>query len=104
MVCYIDLDSYTNYWKDECLIKAGSQYNGILDFYEWHSYGFYNYSTHSPFRNFVKSVYNLTKPLVIGEFASQSNSLLTIEQMYTMLYKNGYNGAWDWEASGSNGV
>ena len=100
-----DMFGYTNYWKDDCLISAGEQTNGILDFYEWHSYGYNNqYSTYSPFQNINVISYNLTKPLIIGEFASKSCTLLNINQMYLMLYNNGYNGAWDWDAIGGTGV
>lgn len=79
--------------------------NGILDFFQFHSYGWQNaYSTYSPFQGLNVDAYNLSKPLVIGEFASKSCTSVSITQMYEMLYDNGFSGAWDWDAIGQDNL
>jgi len=90
---------FRNYYKDSCLIGAGGEKEGVLDFYQVHSYpsqlgagqGF------GPFISHAKA-YKLDKPLIIGEFAHKScqDKGCSVPKMYGWAYENGFSGAWDW--------
>ena len=91
---------FRNYWKDECLIKAGGKSNGTLDFFEVHTY---NTDMGAPFETNA-GAYGLDRPLVIGEFASnKSESTHSITTEYQYAFDNGYNGVWDWSLLGGDG-
>ena len=95
---------YFNYFKDECLIQAGQQEDGILDFHQLHTYAFNNkYDEHSPM-NQVADDFGLDIPLVIGEFENQLSAYPYTWQ-YEHFYSSGYNGAWAWamNSDGSTG-
>jgi len=88
---------FRNYYKDECLVKAGGQANGTLDFYQVHSYS--TRPSNSWSQSF--SAYKLDKPLVIGEFSSKS-SKTDVGAMYRHAADTGYSGAWDWALVGGD--
>ncbi|MFP4417481.1 MAG: hypothetical protein ACLFSB_09440 [Chitinispirillaceae bacterium] len=101
----------TNYYTDEQLLAAG--YNkypqGTLDFYQVHYYPQWNANEHSPFHN-PASHWELTKPLVIGEFpagdwdhegvnANAHNGddrRMTVDSAYSYAFNQGYAGALSW--------
>lgn len=92
-----DSFGYRNYWSNECMIKAGNKDNGIIDFVEFHTYAQDNghYNEHAPFKQ-QKSDYNLTVPVVIGEFDEEMGDGMTSVQQFTTAYNNGYDGSWEW--------
>ena len=66
-----DHNFYRNLWKDECLRLAGEKYNGVLDFYQIHTYQWNgNYNEYAPLSDNLNSVsfYHLDRPVIIGEF------------------------------------
>ena len=101
-----DGKSFFNYYKDECLVAAGGETSGVLDFYQIHTYahgGKYDHG--SPFGSGIKDVgtYNLTKPAVVGEFSAQSTQgSKTIESLYKMALGKKFAGAWDWSLIGGD--
>ena len=89
---------YYNYYSDSCLIKGGAKTNGILDFYQMHTYSWNGaFAASSPMKNTLSS-YGLTKPLVVGEFDQQDGGGLSIQTLYKTVYNGAYNGAWAWTA------
>jgi len=93
--------SYRNYYKDECLNKFGYT-RPTLDYYQMHSYSWEGkWNAHSPFVQ-SKADFKLTKPLVIGEFDTESGAGMTIQSMYQYVYDHGYDGAWAWTAEDPN--
>ena len=91
---------FRNFWKDECLIKAGGKANGTLDFYQMHTY---NTDMGAPFESNAEA-FGLDKPLVIGEFSSvKSESTHSITTEYQYAFDNGYSGVWDWSLLGGDG-
>jgi len=101
-----DMNGFQNYWKDECLLKAGGKKTGTLDFYQIHSYPYNgHFDDQSPFTgNRSKTAYKLSKPLVIGEFPSDDNNGgFTDPQLYKYSYDHGFDGAWGWAASSDHG-
>jgi predicted GNAT superfamily acetyltransferase len=85
-----------NYYSDLRLINAGGDPDGILDFYSVHYYVALG-SQFSPFIN-TASHWNLSKPIVIAEFAMQTNDGVTQDQLFNRIYQTGYAGAlpWSW--------
>jgi hypothetical protein len=86
----------SNYYTDERLIAAGGDAQGTLDFYSVHYY--YNNGTAlSPFKH-TASFWNLSKPLVVAEFAVQNTDGVAKAKLYDTLFTNGYAGAlaWSW--------
>eukprot|EP01084_Bolivina_argentea_P060860 111180_1 len=103
IIAATDSFGYFNYYKDECIIKSlndtNNKYTGnvTLDFQSVHNYAQNRkYKSEDPMFN-PSDVYKINKPLLIGEFASNSGNL-SIEYIYDFLYQNGYVGAWDWAA------
>lgn len=89
---------YYNYYSDSCLIKAGGKTNGILDFYQMHTYSWQGvFSASSPMKNNINS-FGLNKPLVVGEFNQENGGGMSIQTLYKYVYNQGYNGAWGWTA------
>ncbi|MCX7984820.1 MAG: Ig-like domain-containing protein [Bacteroidetes bacterium] len=82
-----------NYYSDERLVAVGGDAQGYLDFYMFHYYG--ADLTSSPF---VKSAttWNSSKPLVVGEFHMTTTNGIPKENLYHVLYGNGYAGALSW--------
>jgi len=95
---YTISDIYTNplhfnYYRDDRLIQAGGQSDGVLDFYTVHHYG----HSESPFV-FHASYFQATKPIAITEFFIQGNEgSVTPENYYLKLHENGYAGALSWQ-------
>ena len=72
-----------NYYSDLRLINAGGDPDGILDFYSVHYYVALG-SQFSPFIN-TASHWNLSKPIVIAEFAMQTNDGVTQDQLFNRI-------------------
>jgi len=97
-------EDYFNYYKDECLVKAGGDATGLLDVAQIHTYAnkhTHQFSSGSPFANSAKD-YELNKPIIIGEFSVNlaSNTDWTIKNMYRYALSQGFAGAWDWALVG----
>jgi mannan endo-1,4-beta-mannosidase len=99
--------TFFNYYKDKCLIAAGGKKNGILDFYQIHTYAQNGkYENGSPFGNGVQNIesYKLTKPVIVGEFsAGSTKGSRTIQSLYSMALEKKFAGAWDWSLLGGDG-
>ena len=81
---------------------AGGQASGTLDFYEVHYYNTWNgANVQPPFLNNV-SHWNLDKPVVVGEFWTDTTDGVAAANLYTTLYTNGYAGAWAWQYANSD--
>jgi len=92
-----------NYYSDSALTTAGGKSTGTLDFYEVHYYNV-NGSSDNVFAN-PRSYWGLTdKKLVIGEFAAyaQDDSPIAVNDSFTYLFSNGYDGAWAWSYTEGN--
>jgi hypothetical protein len=91
-----------NYYRDDRLIAAGNDLNGTLDFYSVHYYSTSTPISTSPFNNSATS-FGLNKPIVVAEFAMESNqgAPLSIPKtsLYDTLYQLGYAGALAWSMS-----
>jgi hypothetical protein len=94
----------TNYYSDSMLIAQGHDSSGTLDFYSVHYYAGINPSNPtaiSPFHN-QSSYWNLTKPIVVAEYAMESGQGspigIPVGSIYDRLYTYGYAGAlaWSW--------
>jgi Cellulase (glycosyl hydrolase family 5) len=83
-----------NYYSDSALRAAGGKQNGTLDYYEVHYYTS-NGASNSAFTHSASS-WKLDKKLVMGEFAAQATDGVALNDLYTNLYSNGYDGAWAW--------
>lgn len=95
-------DSF-NHYSDECLRAAGGEEDGIIDFYQIHTYSWEGrWSNNAPF---VKSAYDyqLDKPLVIGEFSSDCAENEGVEYLWSYAYNNNYTGAWSWQYNAGGG-
>lgn len=95
-----DKNGFRNYWKDECLVKAGGRAGGVLDFYQMHSYPFNNKWDSEAVFVHERSDYGLDdKPLVVGEFPIDAdNAGFSVPQLYQYAYDHGFDGAWGWAA------
>lgn len=85
-----------NYYTDERLISEGGDEDGTLDFYSVHYYTALGSSV-SPFK-YDAAQWGLDKPIVIGEFAMQTNDGVATDELFKHLYEAGYAGAlpWSW--------
>jgi hypothetical protein len=100
-----------SYWTDAVLRNAGGKNNGILDFYQVHFYPEHQTTAQNPFDH-PFSYWNLTKPLVIGEFSAAGwdkerfpaykVATKTPAQLYLYAYNQGYAGALSWEYKNFN--
>jgi len=89
-------DTY-NHYKDSCLQGAGGRADGILQYYQIHTYSWEgNWGTNAPFRRRAQD-YQLNKPLVIGEFSADCAMNEGTEALWNYVYNNGYDGAWSWQ-------
>ncbi|CAL8118342.1 unnamed protein product [Orchesella dallaii] len=96
-------DDTFNFYKDSCLVGAGGEAQGTIDFYQIHTYSWEgNWNVHSPFRVTAGS-YNLDKPVVIGEFAQVCAAGESVEALWNYAYNEGYSGAWSWQYNLDNG-
>eukprot|EP00164_Ancoracysta_twista_P001842 GFYU01002423.1.p1 GENE.GFYU01002423.1~~GFYU01002423.1.p1 ORF type:complete len:436 (-),score=74.36 GFYU01002423.1:88-1341(-) len=93
-----------NHYCDECLVAAGGMSDGVLDFYQVHTYDWKGkYNAWDPFNDQTMAKYrplmgSRPRPLVIGEFSSKRGAGRSIEEMYTYAYDAGYSGTWAWQA------
>jgi hypothetical protein len=81
-----------NYYTDDRLIAVGGDPDGKLDYYNVH---FYGTQQQSPF-NHPYSIWQLTKPLVAGEFYVQDTYGVAWSNLYENLYNTGYAGGMSW--------
>lgn len=89
-----------NYYKDTCLIQAGGDPLGTLSFDQIHTYSWEgNWAPASPFRQHADN-FQLTKPLVIGEFSSSCAENEGVDALWNYSYNNGYAGTWAWQYNG----
>ena len=94
---------HQNYYRDDRLIAAGHDPDGTLDFYSVHYYNSSTPLSTSPFHHPASS-WNLTKPIVVAEFAMQDAGKgenppgIAKTSLYETLYQFGYAGAlaWSW--------
>lgn len=89
-----------NYYRDDRLISAGGDPDGILDFYSVHYYVGLG-SAYSPFSH-VANFWYLDKPIVIAEFAMSQNNGVPTNQLFTRLLQTGYAGALPWSWTDTN--
>lgn len=93
--CSNGVSGKTNDYSDTALRNAGGKQNGTLDFYEVHYYTS-NGASDSCF-TYPASHWGLTdKKLVMGEFAAAATDGTALNDLYTKIYSNGYDGAWAW--------
>jgi hypothetical protein len=94
---------YRSKYSDSALVAAGGKATGTLDFYEVHYYQV-NGSGNNVFAN-PRSFWGLSdKKLVIGEFAAYATdtSPVAVNDSFTYLFTNGYDGAWAWSYTEGN--
>lgn len=92
-----------DFYKDGCLIGAGGEPQGIIDFYQIHTYSWEGrWNDHGPFKQHAND-YRLNKPLIIGEFAQVCAAGEGVEQLWGHAYNQGYSGAWSWQFNLDNG-
>ena len=92
---YANTAANYNYYRDDRLIAAGGDPDGILDFYTVHYYSGFGPAL-SPF-NHPYSSWGLTKPLVIAEFFMEDTYGVPYQNLYKQLYNTGYAGALSWQ-------
>lgn len=94
-----DIGSFHNYYRDDRLVAAGGDEDGVLDFYSVHYYSQHFGEDQSPFHNDADH-WELDKPIVVAEFWPTEQRGVQPEVLYTTLYDRGYAGAlgWAWSA------
>ncbi|XP_046551546.1 uncharacterized protein LOC124261281 [Haliotis rubra] len=95
-----DQFTFFNYYKDECMKKAGGKPQGHLTFYSTHTYDGEKtqiFDSWAPFLHNA-SEYKLDKPLVIAEFNQVRGAGMTSQDQFKWSYFHGYDGAWSWYA------
>jgi hypothetical protein len=100
---------YYDFYSDECLVHAGGEVLGVLDYFQLHSYpahptfGNKPPADSGPFSH-EASDYNVTKPILIGEFDDEKcDNNCTSAQMYQWALNSGYAGAWFWAINKAKG-
>ena len=107
---------YQSWWNDAELVKAGSEANGTLDFFQTHYYPYYQDDAVSPFVNTaaqMASTYGYdSKPMIIGEFPASgwkgdtytssmaAKTEISTEECYRKAFDGGYAGALAWQYIG----
>ncbi len=84
-----------NYYRDDRLLAAGGDPDGLLDFYSVHYYSTSTPVSTSPFNHLAVS-FGLNKPIVVGEFATDGTGKPSTATIYDTLYHLGYAGALAW--------
>lgn len=96
-----------NHYKDECLVGAGGDPDGTMDFWRVHCYcsGGEWYSG-APWTGRAAADYGMDAPLVVGEFYAETYGQEhdgvdvpegnTTEWMVSYLYEGGFGGGWTW--------
>ena len=83
-----------------CLSDGGGQPSGTIDLQQMHTWSWQGaYSSTSPL-NLRASDYNLSKPNLLGEFSQSGGDGRDITSQFDWAYKQGYCGAWSWQANG----
>nr|BBB35836.1 endo-1,4-beta-mannanase [Eisenia fetida] len=95
-----DQFGWRNYYTDNCLIDAGGDSLGVIDFYQMHTYAWEGAYTSSSPLLVPNSQYNLDKPNNIGEFSQSGGDGRSITDQFDWAYTQGYCGAWSWQANG----
>ncbi|CAN5211289.1 hypothetical protein BH23BAC3_BH23BAC3_11070 [soil metagenome] len=99
-----DIGNFTNYYRDDRLIAAGTDEDGVLDYYTVHYYKHFPQSQ-SPFHNDA-SHWELDKPIIIAEFYlsdprqdGDPDNIYGVHwsDLYETLYDRGYSGALGWQ-------
>ncbi|OXA64941.1 mannan endo-1,4-beta-mannosidase [Folsomia candida] len=86
-----------NHYTDSCLIGAGGEQEGTIDFYQMHTYSWEGrWSDTSPFK-IPATAYQLTKPIVIGEFSSVCGENEGVDTLWYNAYNSAYQGIWSWQ-------
>lgn len=93
-------DFFSDFLNETLINLPDSNPNGILDFYELHSYPSYG---NPPYTTNV-DVYNSDRPIIIGEYSLEDVNQLsssTVEGVNSIfeIISNGYAGAWPWSLS-----
>ena len=93
---FAKVDSNTNYYRDDRLIAAGGDPDGVLDFYSVHYYDWAGTAL-SPF-HWSKGRWQLNKPLLIAEFHMIDTFGIPKTELFERLHLFGYAGAlpWSW--------
>ncbi|MEH6406398.1 MAG: CBM35 domain-containing protein [Leeuwenhoekiella sp.] len=102
-----DIEGNTNYYRDDRLIAAGGDPDGILDFYQVHYYPENFGNNLSPFHR-PADWWQLDKPILIGEFPTKAidataDPHYTTTQAYQLAIEYGYAGAMAWDYRGFDG-
>ncbi|CAG2111639.1 unnamed protein product [Medioppia subpectinata] len=86
-------DHCFNLYQDQCLVAAGGKANGVLDFYQMHSY---ECGAEHPIKRTAEQ-YSLDKPLMVGEFSTKRSCMPDSAQVYKHYYFGGYAGCMAWQ-------
>lgn len=107
-----DVGGFTNFYRDDRLVAAGKDPDGVLDFYMVHYYPKHFDESASPFHH-PASYWKLDKPLIIGEFPALGiidkgdgfapKTEINITDAYEHAYLNGYAGALSWTWTNHDG-
>lgn len=89
-----------NYYRDDRLIAAGGDPDGVLDFYSVHYY-IHLGNAYSPFTH-NSNYWSLDKPIVIAEFAMSQNNGVPKNLLFTRLLQTGYAGSLPWSWTDTN--
>ena len=101
-----DIEFFTNYYSNERLMEVGGDPDGYLDFYQVHFYPNGHREFRSPFHR-PASYWQLDKPIVIGEFpsdtlAGQLQKGMSVANAYELAVSYGYAGVMSWSWSDRN--
>lgn len=107
MKALTDKEGNTNYYRDDRLIEAGGDQEGVLDFYQIHYYPEHFGNEYSPFHR-PASWWGLDKPIVIGEFPvreidGRADPHMSTAEAYQRAILYGYAGAMPWSFTGHDG-
>lgn len=92
-----DISGFQDFYRDDRLIAAGGDPDGILDFIQVHYYDHIGIAG-SPFHH-PASYWGIDKPIVIGEFPAHGIDGFSQEECYQFAYHLGYAGALAWSYS-----
>ncbi|CAG2176469.1 unnamed protein product, partial [Oppiella nova] len=71
-----------NLYQDQCLVAAGGKANGVMDFYQIHSY---ECGQEHPIKRSAQQ-YGLDKPLMVGEFSTKRSCVSDSAEVYKHYY------------------
>jgi hypothetical protein len=93
-IAQTDVNGNYNYYTDQRLMAAGGDPDGYLDFYTVHYYDWAGTEL-SPF-HLPASYWKLDKAIAVCEFAIQETFGVPANNLYNVLFQNGYAGAMAW--------